>query len=107
MILKNNFFPLFPECTCSNIGSVDPFCNRFGGACTCLNNVDVADSCDHCVDDTYNLQPIVGCEQCNCHLEGSNNTQCYDNGTCSCKDGVIGEKCDTCDPENFNFPICR
>ena len=34
---------------------------------------------------------------------GSRDQQCDESGTCECKDGVAGDKCDACAPNHWNF----
>ena len=43
---------------------------------------------------------------CNCNVNGSSSLSCNSNGTCPCKDNVIGEKCTECTPGFFGFPDC-
>lgn len=33
---------------------------------------------------------------------GSVTMQCYNNGTCSCREGFMGYKCDQCEPNYFH-----
>ena len=45
---------------------------------------------------------------CACDTQGTdgNDVTCNDNGECSCKAHVGGDKCDTCSPGYYNFPAC-
>ena len=46
---------------------------------------------------------------CECNAEGSESTQCADNGKCTCKPNVTGDKCDQC-AEGYTmngFPTCQ
>ena len=45
--------------------------------------------------------------ECNCHPLGSKSQQCDENGKCNCKCNVIGDKCDDCSAEFWNFPTCE
>jgi len=38
-----------------------------------------------------------------CLDAGSSDLQCDNSGRCRCKQGVMGEKCDQCQPNYFNF----
>ena len=43
-----------------------------------------------------------GCRACECDPGGSLNPQCHHgNGTCDCRSGVIGQKCDSLAPNRF------
>ena len=45
---------------------------------------------------------------CNCNLTGSLDKTCDGNGTCTCKNRLIGgSKCDQCIPTYFSFPNCQ
>ena len=45
---------------------------------------------------------------CACDTQGTvgNDVTCNDNGECSCKYNVEGDKCDTCSAGYYNFPAC-
>ena len=51
-----------------------------------------------------NLPP---CDACVCNGEGSLTEQCDEEGKCSCKANIIGDKCDTCQDEFHSFPLCQ
>ena len=34
-------------------------------------------------------------------------SDCDQNGTCKCKEGVAGEKCSTCKSNHYGFPNCQ
>ncbi|KFV96685.1 Laminin subunit gamma-1, partial [Fulmarus glacialis] len=69
-----------------------------GGHCTgCSDNTDGA-HCERCRDSFYRLGSEEGCLPCSCNPVGSLSTQCDSYGQCSCKPGVMGEKCDRCQP---------
>ncbi|KFR14673.1 Laminin subunit gamma-1, partial [Opisthocomus hoazin] len=69
-----------------------------GGHCTgCSDNTDGA-HCERCRDSFYRLGSEEGCLPCSCSPVGSLSTQCDSYGQCSCKPGVMGEKCDRCQP---------
>lgn len=40
---------------------------------------------------------------CNCNPEGSLNVSCNEYGECSCKFGVLGIKCDSCEENKHNL----
>ena len=57
---------------------------------------------------------------CLCNADGSESQNCDENGKCSCKPNVVGDKCtdcatgfvtfpncDTCDSEFFGYPDCK
>ncbi|XP_030063379.1 laminin subunit gamma-1 [Microcaecilia unicolor] len=69
-----------------------------GGHCTgCTDDTDGA-NCERCRENFYRLGNEERCQFCNCNPVGSLSTQCDNYGRCSCKPGVIGEKCDRCKP---------
>uniref|UniRef100_A0A8C5X712 Laminin subunit gamma 1 n=1 Tax=Malurus cyaneus samueli TaxID=2593467 RepID=A0A8C5X712_9PASS len=69
-----------------------------GGHCTaCAGNTDGA-RCERCRDSFYRLASDEACLPCSCNPVGSLSTQCDSYGQCSCKPGVMGDKCDRCQP---------
>ncbi|CAM6031387.1 unnamed protein product, partial [Sphagnum compactum] len=47
------------------------------------------------------------CEECNCHPLGvyGGNLQCdLNNGTCPCRQNIVGRVCDKCEFGHYNFP---
>ncbi|XP_041134161.1 laminin subunit gamma-1-like [Polyodon spathula] len=69
-----------------------------GGHClNCDDNTD-GPNCERCRDNYYRLGADGHCLPCICNSVGSLSTQCDNYGRCSCKPGVIGEKCDRCQP---------
>ena len=47
---------------------------------------------------------FVGCESCDCDQVGSLNYTCeLETGVCTCKQGVTGRRCDTCQKYYFGF----
>ncbi|XP_062849994.1 laminin subunit gamma-1 [Trichomycterus rosablanca] len=69
-----------------------------GGHCgNCADNTD-GPNCERCLDNFYRSGPGQRCLPCNCNSVGSLSTQCDNTGRCSCKPGVMGDKCDRCQP---------
>ena len=69
-----------------------------------------------CIQFQYFLVTIA----CECNADGSESQNCDENGKCSCKAHVVGDKCDacatgfvtfpncdTCDSEFFGYPDCK
>ena len=44
--------------------------------------------------------------ECVCDEQGSANLSCNSNGTCTCIENAIGEKCDFCESGYFPLPAC-
>ena len=53
---------------------------------------------------TLNLFNPPGCD---CNSIGSTHVSCSETGICECKTGFIGDKCDECGPDRFNYPLCE
>uniref|UniRef100_A0A8C0WK76 Laminin subunit gamma-1 n=1 Tax=Castor canadensis TaxID=51338 RepID=A0A8C0WK76_CASCN len=69
-----------------------------GGHCTnCQDNTDGA-NCERCRENFFRLGTNEACFPCHCSPVGSLSTQCDSYGRCSCKPGVMGDKCDRCQP---------
>jgi laminin alpha 3/5 len=48
------------------------------------------------------------CLPCECNEAGSTGLSCdLKSGKCRCKPNFVGEKCDECAANLFNFPICE
>ena len=47
-------------------------------------------------DGYYINTQATSCLACECSEHGSISSSCREDGHCSCKNGVVGEKCDTC-----------
>ncbi|NXM81006.1 LAMC2 protein, partial [Oenanthe oenanthe] len=52
--------------------------------------------CERCRDGFFRRQGEQCCGPCLCHPWGSLSPQCGSDGRCSCKPGVVGDKCDRC-----------
>ncbi|NXG63635.1 LAMC2 protein, partial [Hemiprocne comata] len=63
----------------------------------CLGNT-AGPRCERCRDGFFRRREEDCCLPCRCHPQGSLSPQCDSNGQCSCKPGVMGEKCDQCQP---------
>ena len=44
---------------------------------------------------------------CECNEKGSKTKICNNDGKCSCKDYIFGDKCDACKAGFFGFPDCK
>uniref|UniRef100_A0A0R3RV14 Laminin EGF-like domain-containing protein n=1 Tax=Elaeophora elaphi TaxID=1147741 RepID=A0A0R3RV14_9BILA len=54
----------------------------------------------------FNLTSGSGCQECNCDVLGSVNSTCdVLTGQCLCKSGVMGRRCDQCEPQHYGFGI--
>ncbi|NXI30726.1 LAMC2 protein, partial [Sterrhoptilus dennistouni] len=65
--------------------------------------------CERCKDGFFRRQGQQCCLPCLCHPWGSLSPQCDNDGQCSCKPGVMGDKCDQCQPgfESLSEAGCR
>ncbi|MGH0163147.1 UNVERIFIED_CONTAM: hypothetical protein FKN15_044212 [Acipenser sinensis] len=95
-------------CQCS--GNVDPnavgVCDHATGRCLkCLHNTE-GDRCERCKDGYYgnalDRETLHKCKPCNCSPMGSVTMQCHGNGTCLCREGFVGYKCDQCKVNYFH-----
>uniref|UniRef100_A0A672Q4G9 Laminin subunit gamma-1 n=1 Tax=Sinocyclocheilus grahami TaxID=75366 RepID=A0A672Q4G9_SINGR len=69
-----------------------------GGHCrNCADNMD-GPNCERCLDNYYRDSSGQRCISCSCNPVGSLSAQCDNTGRCSCKPGVMGDKCDRCQP---------
>lgn len=54
------------------------------------------------------MNQITFFQACNCSISGSSGLQCDKHfGTCPCKVGYEGNKCDRCTFGYYGFPNCR
>ncbi|NXX41092.1 LAMC2 protein, partial [Tricholaema leucomelas] len=63
----------------------------------CLGNTEGA-RCERCKEGFFRQRDRDCCLPCHCHPHGSLSPQCDSDGWCSCKPGVMGKKCDQCQP---------
>lgn len=106
-ICKTGFYG-YPNCRPCNCPST-AICEPERGECICPLRV-TGERCDRCEDGTYGFHPIVGCEECNCSPSGvlHGDLQCdLLNGTCQCKENVVGRQCDKCKNGYSQFPYCE
>ncbi|KAF4117409.1 hypothetical protein G5714_001962 [Onychostoma macrolepis] len=52
--------------------------------------------CENCKEGYYHQRAGDNCVPCNCNTAGSQGPGCNNEGQCSCKQGVYGDKCDRC-----------
>ncbi|XP_074858922.1 laminin subunit gamma-2 [Carettochelys insculpta] len=76
-----------------------------GNGYRCLNCIDNTDGahCERCKEEFYHRRDGEACLPCNCDPTGSLGLQCDNYGRCSCKPGVRGDKCDSCQPGFHSF----
>ncbi|NXD87511.1 LAMC2 protein, partial [Halcyon senegalensis] len=75
---------------------------------SCLGNTE-GTHCERCKDGFFRQRDEDCCLPCRCHPRGSLSPQCDSDGRCSCKPGVMGKKCDQCQPgfESLSEAGCR
>ncbi|XP_071954463.1 laminin subunit alpha-like [Antedon mediterranea] len=96
-------------CFCN--GNLDPnavgnVCSGSTGACLlCLEGYD-GYSCEQCGNGYFGDAVVKkNCSRCNCNTCGTE--QCDNtNGFCNCKRNVIGDTCDQCRPNTWNYDSC-
>ncbi|KAK0176557.1 hypothetical protein PV328_000678 [Microctonus aethiopoides] len=106
-ICKTGFYG-YPNCRPCNCPST-AICEPERGECICPSRV-TGDRCDRCEEGTYGFHPIIGCEECNCSPSGvlNGDLQCdLLNGTCKCKENVVGRQCNKCQDGYSQFPYCE
>ncbi|XP_069794303.1 laminin subunit gamma-1-like [Narcine bancroftii] len=94
-------------CSCNN--NVDPnsvgICDQWTGECrNCLYNT-AGHHCDTCKHGFHGnalaSKPSEKCKPCNCDPRGSWSLQCRSDGTCDCKPGVFGDRCNQCSGDTY------
>ncbi|NXA11943.1 LAMC2 protein, partial [Sapayoa aenigma] len=75
---------------------------------SCLGNTEGV-HCERCKEGFYRRRQEECCLPCHCHPWGSLSPQCDSDGRCSCKPGVMGRRCDQCQPgfEPLSEAGCR
>ncbi|NWV35449.1 LAMC2 protein, partial [Grantiella picta] len=64
---------------------------------SCMGNTEGV-HCERCKGSFFRRQGEQCCLPCHCHPWGSLSSQCDSDGRCSCKPGLMGDKCDRCQP---------
>lgn len=87
-------------CNCNTAGTFNAIdtCDADSGQCLCKDNVEGL-RCDTCRLGTTSLsaENPLGCVGCSCDPVGSVSPNCDpETGTCTCRPGVTGERCDEC-----------
>uniref|UniRef100_A0A8C4RX20 Laminin subunit beta 3 n=1 Tax=Erpetoichthys calabaricus TaxID=27687 RepID=A0A8C4RX20_ERPCA len=95
------------RCNCSTNGAEQRgLCDAESGYCVCKANVE-GPGCDRCKFGFYGLSASdpQGCKKCSCSLIGSQRERSCDplSGQCFCLPNVIGQKCDLCATNYWNF----
>ncbi|XP_039604526.1 laminin subunit beta-3 [Polypterus senegalus] len=95
------------RCNCSTNGAEQQgLCNAESGYCMCKANVE-GPGCDRCKLGFYGLSASdpKGCKKCSCSLIGSQRDRSCDplSGQCFCLPNVIGQNCDLCATNYWNF----
>jgi len=80
-----------------------------GGECMECQGNRAGQHCEICLPHHYispvkDVQGRQPCEACQCDPNGSVDLQCSLDGKCSCKEGVVGDKCDMCEANYWDFP---
>ena len=73
-----------------------------GGVCEGCQNNATGQNCEKCLPDFY-MNKEGKCDRCDCNMQGSQQSQCDDDGLCKCKPGVTGPLCDQCIPGYYGF----
>ncbi|KAM7392591.1 hypothetical protein PAMA_007618 [Pampus argenteus] len=99
------FFNLQPgvgceRCKCNPIGSSSTACHPITGQCVCSPGVE-GRLCESCRVGFFGFSSR-GCRACNCDPMGSISMQCRSNGTCHCRQGFVGYKCNKCELNYFH-----
>ncbi|XP_038125963.1 laminin subunit gamma-2 [Cyprinodon tularosa] len=63
--------------------------------------------CERCKDGFYQQGAGQSCMPCSCNPAGSVSVTCDSRGRCSCKEGVIGDKCERCPDGPMGPNGCR
>uniref|UniRef100_A0A673J6E4 Laminin subunit gamma-2-like n=1 Tax=Sinocyclocheilus rhinocerous TaxID=307959 RepID=A0A673J6E4_9TELE len=58
--------------------------------------------CENCKEGYYHQRAGDNCVPCNCNTAGSRGPVCNNEGRCTCKQGVYGDKCDRC---HYGSPV--
>ncbi|CAI5448656.1 unnamed protein product [Caenorhabditis angaria] len=97
----------FPECIKCSCNSGQQ-CDERTGQCFCPQHVDGL-NCEKCVSNAFGYDPLIGCQKCGCHPQGSEGgrLECdAESGQCLCRESMGGRQCDRCLAGFYGFPQC-
>ncbi|XP_063691882.1 laminin-like protein epi-1 isoform X2 [Bolinopsis microptera] len=92
------------QCPCNdnlNLTQSDA-CDSDTGRCNICKDSTDGRFCEECADNYYGDARNNGtCTPCECFMEGSLSEQCDQSGSCRCKGGIGGDKCDQCNAGRY------
>ena len=59
--------------------------------------------CVECEEDHFSFGSPGGCIPCDCNTTGALSDQCDEDGVCTCRPAITGEKCDMCLSDHWGF----
>lgn len=92
-------------CECDHTGSIGQSCDVYTGQCLCREGF-TGRQCNRCAIGYFGYP---NCERCSCNRDGSiiaNHSEpipCNNEGQCSCKALVTGDKCNQCVQSSFGL----
>lgn len=95
-----------PPCICNGRAR---YCMWGEGGLQCINCEGNFEGlqCERCKDGFYQQTGEVNCMPCDCNTIGSVSATCDSGGRCSCKEGVTGDKCNSCPDGPIGPDGCR
>uniref|UniRef100_A0A8D0GBE9 Laminin subunit gamma 2 n=1 Tax=Sphenodon punctatus TaxID=8508 RepID=A0A8D0GBE9_SPHPU len=111
LCLTTSTFSVLPVCDCNGYSRQCLFdlelLRQTGNGYRCLNCKDNRDGvhCERCKEGFFHQHHGDRCLPCYCNPQGSLGPQCDEHGQCRCKPGVMGAKCDQCQPGFYTLSV--